>query len=342
MNTLRLMRLVAFALLLLWAGTFSLPEPTNAAAGGVRQSASPAGSWLDRLPANWNRRMDRLPRPSAPAEVAEARRSCRGLVRPPNGPAERALARAGWGLYGPVKSNGRTKVVTALSGAEGMCRPIQYQAFVYWDGRYAGTLSPVAMDSRTDGALTDIRFDSPTSISAEFVRYAESDPLCCPSRKSQVTYKVRRDDAPLVTPVRIDTTAAGAPGEGEGSEDTSGDAAQLFGRRWMLVEVGGVVVRTGKPYIEFDRGAQRFSGDGGCNRISGGFEVNGRSLKFSRVISTRRACLDAGVQRVETEFLDRLERTNAFQIGGNTLRLYEGDTLVLTFKPDPGGSRPTR
>lgn len=323
MNILSLIRPLVFAVLLSPTVTF-----------GVQQHAGRVGSWLDRSPTNWNRRMSRPPRPSAPDDVEEVRKDCRGLVRPPNGPAERALARAGWGLYGPAKSNGRTSIVTALSGADGMCRPIQYQAFVYRDGRYAGTLSPVAMDSRTDGALTDIRFDTSNSISAEFVRYEESDALCCPSRKSRVTYEVRRTGTPLVVPIRIKTTTTDAPDEGQREENASSDAAQLFGRKWMLTEVDGIAVRTNKPYIEFDRAAQRFSGDGGCNRISGGFEVNGTSLKFSRVISTRRACLDGGIQRIENDFLNRLERTNAFQVGSNTLRLYDGDTLVLTFKAD--------
>ena len=318
-------------LCLMWPVALAVLLPP---AVGVRQSAGPAGSWLDRPPANWNRRMDRLPRPPAPEELAEARRSCRGLVRPPTDPAERALARAGWGLYSEVKSYGRTRVVTALSGADGMCRPIQYQAFVYWEGRYAGTLSPVAMDSRTDGALTDLRFNGPTNITAEFVRYNESDPLCCPSRKSRVTYEVRRDDAPLVVPIRIDTATLGDGGEGQGPENVSGDPAQLFGRRWRLTEVDGAAVETTRPYIEFDRAARRFSGDGGCNRISGGFKVDGDGLEFSQVVSTRRACLRTEVARVETDLLNRLGRTTAFQTQDDILRLYQGDRLVLIFKAD--------
>ncbi len=338
MNTLCLITLAAFVSLLPSAETSSPPKPTTAPAGGVRQSARPAESWLDRPPANWNRRMSRLPRPAASTDAAEMLADCRGRIRPPNSPAERALVRAGWRLYGAVKSSGLTKVVTALSGADGMCRPIQYQAFVYWEGRYAGTLSPVAMDSRTDGALNDIRLNSPTRISATFARYNESDPLCCPTRTSHVTYVVSRDDLPLVAPVRINTVEAGAPDGGQGTENESGDSAPLFGRRWRLTEVGGTAVRTTKPYIELERGAQRFTGDGGCNRISGGFEVDGATLRFSRVISTRRACIDNEVQRVETEFLRRLERTTAFQIQGDRLRLYAGRSLILTFTADATGT----
>ena len=334
MTNLSFIRLMALIALLPPATTFSLPKPATASAGGARQSARPGGSWLDRAPANWNRRMGGLPRPVSSPDAAEVRTRCRGLVRQPDSPADRALVRAGWMLYGPVQSYGLTKVVTAMSGADGMCRPVGHQAFVYWEGRYAGTLSPAAMDSRTDGALAFIRLLSPTRISAEFVRYDESDPLCCPTRTSYVTYEVSRDDLPLVAPVDISTGPAGTPGGGPSADDVSGDAAPLFGRRWRLTEVGGAAVGTTRAYVEFDRGAKRFTGDGGCNRISGGFEVDGASLKFSRVISTRRACLDNEVQRVETNFLQALERTTGFQIQDDILRLHAGGPPILTFKAD--------
>jgi len=57
-----------------------------------------------------------------------------------------------------------------------------------------------------------------------------------------------------------------APAEGPDAENVSGSDAQLFGRRWRLTEVESVAVGTTKPYIEFDRQAKRFTGDGGCNR----------------------------------------------------------------------------
>jgi len=304
----------------------------------AQQSARSNDSWLDREPMNWNRRMSGLPRPVSPASAAEARTRCRDLIRQPGSPAERALVRAGWMLYGSVQYYELTRAVTAMSGVDGMCRPLGYQAFIYWEGRYAGTLSPAAMDSRTDGALTNIRLVSPTRIHAEFARYNKSDPLCCPTRTSHVIYEVIRDDLPLVAPVNIRTWPVGAPAEGPDSENVSDDTAQLFGKRWKLTEVDGAAVTTTKPYIEFDREAKRFSGDGGCNRISGGFEVDGANLKFSRVISTRRACLDSDAQRIETNYLKGLEQTTSFQIEGDTLRLYASGRPILTFKADTSGA----
>jgi hypothetical protein len=66
--------------------------------------------------------------------------------------------------------------------------------------------------------------------------------------------------------------------------------------------------------------------------------VEGANLKFSRVISTRRACLDSQDQQVETNYLKGLEQTTRFQIEGDTLRLYAGGRLMLTFKSDATGA----
>jgi uncharacterized lipoprotein YbaY/heat shock protein HslJ len=109
-------------------------------------------------------------------------------------------------------------------------------------------------------------------------------------------------------------------------------AASLFGKRWRLTEVKGAAVRTTKPYIEFDPGSKRFSGDGGCNSIAGGFEVDGMHIRFSQTISTKRACIDSELQQVETDFLQRLEEATEFIIQGDLLRLYTGDRPLLTFK----------
>jgi uncharacterized lipoprotein YbaY len=106
----------------------------------------------------------------------------------------------------------------------------------------------------------------------------------------------------------------------------------------MLTEVDGVAVRTAQPYIEFDRQAKRFSGDSGCNRISGGFELDGSSLRLSRIVSTKRACLDADVQQVETNYLKALEQTTRFQVQDDTLRLSAGRTPILIFTAEANGA----
>jgi hypothetical protein len=58
------------------------------------------------------------------------------------------------------------------------------------------------MDSRTDGALGEVRLLSATSIEVVFLRYVSTDPLCCPSRLTTVRYHIeRRGNGPVVVPL---------------------------------------------------------------------------------------------------------------------------------------------
>lgn len=112
----------------------------------------------------------------------------------------------------------------------------------------------------------------------------------------------------------------------------------LFGKKWRLTEIRGVAVPTTKAFIELIKETKRFSGDGGCNRISGNFALDGETLRFLQVISTRRACLDAAMQQVETDFLKALEEVFMYKLEENVLRLYLGDRLLLTFRSDSNQS----
>jgi hypothetical protein len=105
-----------------------------------------------------------------------------------------AVADAGWSLFNPYEAGWGITLISGLSGHDGMCRPWSYHAFVFVDGVFAGTLAPVPSMSRTDGALTrDARIESNDRLGAVFVRYADEDPLCCPSLPSvAVSYRVER------------------------------------------------------------------------------------------------------------------------------------------------------
>ena len=106
----------------------------------------------------------------------------------------------------------------------------------------------------------------------------------------------------------------------------------VFRKRWTLTQMGERTLTSTEPYLEFDVKQGRFSGSGGCNRIMGGYHVNGTELKFTAVASTKRACLDAGVQDVETSFLKALEKTNRVEIQGDVIRLYGAGSPILAFK----------
>jgi hypothetical protein len=175
-------------------------------------AAAPA-KWLDaQTPMNWNVAGASLPpRPGArDAELALGGR-CASSTRPPTSFEDRALIRRGWSLVGPYQRYGSTAVVTATSGADGMCRPNGFQVFVFVNGAFAGTLSPKLMDARTDGSIAGLSamIYSANEISADFARYTSSDALCCPHGTSNVMYRVQITGRPRVVPVSTTTHANG-------------------------------------------------------------------------------------------------------------------------------------
>lgn len=285
--------------------------------------------WLDRPLANWNRQglvLPQLPRPAPQDDSANTGRCRADHVRRPASAAEKALVARGWLMYGPVYSYDSTRIVTALSGFDGMCRPLGYHAFVYWDGRYAGTLSPAPMNSRTDGALTSIHLTGPGSFSADFARYRESDALCCPSRVDSVAYTLRRDDIPTLTATHVTQTLV-CPADRPEAETSA-----LSGKRWKLAEMEGRTFSGDAPNMEFDRDNNRVSGSSGCNRFMGTFQADGSRLTFSPMAGTRRACMDNDMQRAETVFLKLLASTTHYKVSRNTLHLFSNDVLVLAFE----------
>ena len=126
------------------------------------------------------------PIPQAPA-IQNPDVRCRTSEIAPSTPEQSQLAARGWRLesFWPAVSSGGLVVVAALAEYDGMCRPFEYNVFVFSGGQFAGTLSPVNMNSRFDGALF---FSGQVAVigaggmlATDFIRYADTDPLCCPS-----------------------------------------------------------------------------------------------------------------------------------------------------------------
>jgi hypothetical protein len=156
--------------------------------------APPAdGAWLDATPVvAWNQQGAAVPKaPEIEGESLVTGR-CADQSRPPETPADRALTAAGWTLVGPLQVFGETSLAGGAVAGDGMCRPLGYQVFVFVRGRFAGTVSPHPMNARTDGIANTAHLLSRDRVMVEFARYAKEDPLCCPSRQSQVTFAVKR------------------------------------------------------------------------------------------------------------------------------------------------------
>jgi hypothetical protein len=124
----------------------------------------------------------------------------------PGSAEDRQLRAQGWDLIGAPTEGAGVRVVGAASDYDGMCRPRQYQFFVFSGGTFAGTLSPALMDSRTDGALNGVTLQGERKLEARYARYAEADPLCCPSRTTTVVFSLA-SDPPILTPLTATTVS---------------------------------------------------------------------------------------------------------------------------------------
>ena len=79
----------------------------------------------------------------------------------------------------------------------------------------------------------------------------------------------------------------------------------LRGTYWKLVRLGETPVQVAEnqrePHLVFARDELRVSGSGGCNRVTGGFELDGEKLKLGPMAGTMMAC-PAGMEQ-EQRFL---------------------------------------
>lgn len=161
-------------------------------------ATSQDGTWLD-AETNWN--TPGAPIPQAPEQDGNNLSNCEHTFRSASLLEDARIEAAGWTLTGPAQIYDDTVVITGMANADGMCRPFQYQVFVFTDGVFSGTLSPIVMDSRTDGSLVDFNLYREGAIDATFNRYVPSDAQCCASSESRLFYEVdTMGDAPVLVP----------------------------------------------------------------------------------------------------------------------------------------------
>jgi hypothetical protein len=173
---------------------------------------APQTMWLDRPLATWNVPGRAMPRAKThdqtPAEIAKR---CGFQPAAPTTPGEREVAAAGWlpfHMFDRRIVQGDVEIIGGLAGADGMCRPDMFNVFVFVAGKLAGTLSPEEMRPRSDGSIGGaVRLAEDGTIAAEFARYTERDPLCCPAARVTVRYRIdRTSPLAVVVPVAIAPT----------------------------------------------------------------------------------------------------------------------------------------
>jgi len=132
---------------------------------------------------------------------------------------------------------------------------------------------------------------------------------CHTAKKAQATAGVPATPA--------DNSAAAAA---VAADDASIDMA-LVGKRWRAFELFGKPVgpvNNKVANISFT-GDNRFSGNAGCNNLSGSFQTTGNfRIRFSQVAVTQMMCINMDV---ETQFLQVINTADSYVVRDDTLTL---------------------
>lgn len=202
-----------------WSAVRTMLPMFGALALSVATVARPAaadGAWLDNSSASWNTAGMAIPAVPIGAMGNDDPR-CREQIKSADSDAGKLVEAAGWKVFSADLTDGAVRIVRALANFDGMCRPLQYQAFAFTTNTppiFLGTFSPTPMDSRSDGALNQIELVNLDRIVGRYARYTPQDALCCPSATSTVTFRVEQRGMTSVL-LRMNTvtepTSAAAP-----------------------------------------------------------------------------------------------------------------------------------
>lgn len=108
--------------------------------------------------------------------------------------------------------------------------------------------------------------------------------------------------------------------------DGAATAVDLAGKQWNLQSLAGEAVKLAdgqQPWVKAEPDGA-LSGFGGCNSLMGSMKLEGSSLSFPGLGSTKKFCQDTN--EVEMKFKNALSTTTGFKLDGNTLTLLNGAT----------------
>lgn len=135
---------------------------------------------------------------------------------------------------------------------------------------------------------------------------------------------IARTRAPLLLATTLLATTLLACAPSRPGADTA-DAAELGGSEWRLVMLdGGMAVSADssrRPSLSFSSDSMLVTGNGGCNRFSGGYSQTDSSLQVGPLLSTKMACAEDAMNMQEREYLTALESTDHFRVTADTLVL---------------------
>ena len=124
-------------------------------------------------------------------------------------------------------------------------------------------------------------------------------------------------------------TPSAAPPAASETPATPDSAAALEGTEWALAELDGQPVAAGeagkRAGFHLVADGHKVQGNAGCNRMMGTYQLEGGSLKFGPLATTKMACPE---METEGKFLKAIGATTRYEIAGSKLTLFAGDTPV--------------
>ena len=101
--------------------------------------------------------------------------------------------------------------------------------------------------------------------------------------------------------------------------------------QWRLKKIGDQAVVPGKgqkkPYLKLEAKDHRVVGFSGCNRLSGGYKLEGKELSFGAIAGTKMACAEG--MEIEKNFTQALPKVKSYKIAAQSLTLLDSTGKVL-------------
>ena len=116
------------------------------------------------------------------------------------------------------------------------------------------------------------------------------------------------------------------------STPSTTNSAQIIGTtEWHLTQLNGTAITT--PVVTLQLTDTTIGGQGFCNSYHGPLTIDGNTVKFDSIASTRRMCVEDGVMQQEQAYFAALTATTQVALNGTQLQLRDAsNTVVLVFE----------
>lgn len=114
----------------------------------------------------------------------------------------------------------------------------------------------------------------------------------------------------------------------------AGGMTSLLDKKWVFQSLAGQALKmpdgVEQPWLQL--AGDQLSGFGGCNRLMGGFKMDGSSLSFPGVGSTKMFC--EGVQPTESAIKQVLGQVDSFKMDDGLLKLMGAGKELAALKAE--------